>query len=226
MGYFLITDQQRGRCQVSWHLQNQVCANADQGFYKSATQFAVMRALASFADDDGGSCFPSHATLAKKSGCSRHTVIRMLEKFRTEKWIDVPGRRVHGRQNRYQILEHGCVNREEAAKAAKTAKETSPKKMSQTATSVVASCDNCCSKLEHNSYQVLSSSTKPPPKAPNGAGAPGVVVVFDFEEEEEVTEGKALKDARPIQSLIFGSRCRLRRRLPGFPRTSPITHRH
>jgi hypothetical protein len=71
---------------VSWHLQNQVDQNALEGFYKSIYETAVMRALVSFANDDGGSCFPALNTLAKQSQCSQSTVWRMLQQFKKRKW--------------------------------------------------------------------------------------------------------------------------------------------
>jgi hypothetical protein len=106
MGYFLITDLQRGRCPVSWYLQNQVDQNAGAGLYKSIYETAVMRALASFANDDGGSCFPSLATLAARSQCSQSTVRRVLQQFKKRKWIAI---KHTGRSNIYQISPHGCV---------------------------------------------------------------------------------------------------------------------
>jgi hypothetical protein len=105
MGYFIIT-MQRGRCPVSWHLQNQVDQNAQAGLYKSVYETAVMRALASFANDDGGSCFPSLVTLAARSQCSQSTVRRVLQQFKKRKWIAI---KHTGRSNIYQISPHGCV---------------------------------------------------------------------------------------------------------------------
>jgi predicted transcriptional regulator len=106
MGYFLIRNLQRGRCLVSWYLQNQVDQNAGAGLYKSIYETAVMRALASFANDDGGSCFPSLATLAARSQCSQSTVRRVLQQFKKRKWIAI---KHTGRSNIYQISPHGCV---------------------------------------------------------------------------------------------------------------------
>ena len=91
---------------MSWHLQNQVDKNAEAGHYKSIYETAVMRSLASFADDDGGSCFPSLATLATRSQCSQSTVQRVLQQFKKRKWIDM---KHTGRSNIYLILPHGCV---------------------------------------------------------------------------------------------------------------------
>src|SRR6516165_781874 len=105
MGYFLIQSQS-WRCQVSWYLQNQVDQNAHAGLYKSIYETAVMRALASFADDDGGNCFPALATLAARSQCSQSTVRRVLQQFKKRKWIAI---KHTGRSNIYQISPHGCV---------------------------------------------------------------------------------------------------------------------
>jgi hypothetical protein len=91
---------------VSWHLQNQVDQNALEGFYRSIYETAVMRTLASFADDDGSRCFPSLETLAKRSQCSQRTVKRVLKKFRERRWITV---KATGRWNHYRILPHGWV---------------------------------------------------------------------------------------------------------------------
>jgi hypothetical protein len=90
---------------VSWHLQNQVDQNALEGFYRSIYETAVMRALASFANDDGGSCFPSLATLVARTQCSQSTV-RVLQQFKKRKWIAI---KHTGRSNIYQISPHGCV---------------------------------------------------------------------------------------------------------------------
>jgi hypothetical protein len=91
---------------MSWHLQNQVDKNAEARLYKSIYETAVMRALASFANDDGGSCFPSLATLAARSQCSQSTVRRVLQQFKKRKWIAI---KHTGRSNIYQISPHGCV---------------------------------------------------------------------------------------------------------------------
>jgi hypothetical protein len=91
---------------VSWLLQNQVDQNALQGLYKSIYETAVMRTLASFANDDGGSCFPALNTLARRSQCSERTVKRVLKEFRERRWITV---KATGRSNDYRILPHGRV---------------------------------------------------------------------------------------------------------------------
>ena len=91
---------------MSWYLQNQVDQNAHAGLYKSIYETAVMRALASFGNDDGGSCFPSLATLAARSQCSQSTVRRVLQQFKKRKWIAI---KHTGRSNVYQISPHGCV---------------------------------------------------------------------------------------------------------------------
>jgi len=91
---------------VSWHLQNQVCENADAGFYKSDTEFAVIRALVSFADDDGQNCFPSFEKLLKRIRCKRATLCKVLKEFAKRGWIRVEHT---GRSNVYEILPHGCV---------------------------------------------------------------------------------------------------------------------
>jgi hypothetical protein len=91
---------------MSWYLQNQVRDNAKTALYKSIFETAVMRELASFADDDGGSCFPSLATLAEQSQCSQSTVRRVLQQFKKRKWITI---KHTGRSNHYRILPHGCV---------------------------------------------------------------------------------------------------------------------
>jgi hypothetical protein len=110
---------------MSWYLQNQVCDNADRGFYTN-TEFAVMRALASFADDDGGSCYPSllpkkndeqqvdineeqgtrKKSLVERSGLCGTTVKEILKTFQKRKWITI---KHTGRSNDYRILPHGCV---------------------------------------------------------------------------------------------------------------------
>ena len=94
---------------MSWNLQNQVDQNAQAGFYKSIYETAVMRALASFADDEGR-CFPSLVTLALRSQCNERTVQRVLKRFRQNNWITV---KRTGRSNQYRILEHGCVLKRE-----------------------------------------------------------------------------------------------------------------
>jgi helix-turn-helix protein len=120
MGYFLVRPQS-WRCPVSYHLQNMVDDNAagyqrskgekkpaQRGprWYRSVYELMIMRALASFADDDGGSCFPSVATLADECQCSERTVKRVLKKFRERRWITV---KATGRSNHYQIQPHGWV---------------------------------------------------------------------------------------------------------------------
>jgi len=168
---------------VSWHLQNQVCANADQGFYKSATQFAVMRALASFADNDGGRCFPSLAKLATRSQCSQPTVKRVLKRFRQNNWIAV---KRTGRSNQYQILKHGCVMPQgKEAIVTLQIDQTDPSDRSQRPIRKIT--------VTNDSYQAISSPTTHPP--PEG----GVVVDFDFE-EEEVTKEKTLRDAPALKA--------------------------
>jgi hypothetical protein len=111
---------------MSRYLQNQVCDNADAGFYASANEIAVMRALVSFADDDGGSCFPAllpkkrekeqghgneeqdgrKKSLVERSGLCRTTVKKVLRAFQERKWIKI---KRTGRSNHYQILPHGCL---------------------------------------------------------------------------------------------------------------------
>ena len=188
MGYFLITSQ-RGRCRVSWHLQNQVCANADQGFYEKRREILVMRALASFADDDGGNCWPSLEALAKRSGYKQATVCAVLRKFRESGWIRV---KHTGRVNSYQILPHGFVLKAEQQTPERTAKNRTLG--SKNCKADFQKSEGRVPKNEHDSYQGLSSTTQPPPKPPKG-----VVVVFDFE-EEEVTKEKTLKDAPPLRA--------------------------
>ena len=172
---------------MSWHLQNQVCANADQGVYKSATQFAVMRALASFADNDGERCFPSLAALATRSQCNERTVKRVLKKFRRNNWIAVTRT---GRSNQYRILEHRCVAPPEREVMVSY-------QIGQAVPSDGTQSPIRGDTESHYSYQGLSSETthqEPPPKPPKG-----VVVVFDFE-EEEATKEKTLKDAPPLRA--------------------------
>jgi hypothetical protein len=106
MGYFLTARSRQWGCAVSWRLQNQVCDNADKGLYESVYEIAVMRAMASYADDDGGSCFPSLEHLTLRSRCSRSTVQRVLKQFKVRKWINI---KATGRSNNYRILPHGCV---------------------------------------------------------------------------------------------------------------------
>jgi hypothetical protein len=91
---------------VSWHLQNQVDKNAEAGHYESIYETAVMRALASFANNDGGSCFPALNTLAQRSQCSERTVRRVLKEFKKRGWVRI---RYTGRSNQYQIALHGSV---------------------------------------------------------------------------------------------------------------------
>jgi hypothetical protein len=91
---------------VSFHLQNQVDQNAEAGIYKSIYETAVMRALASFANHDGGSCYPGLNTLAQRSQCSERTVRRVLKEFKNRRWVRI---RHTGRSNQYQIVAHGCV---------------------------------------------------------------------------------------------------------------------
>jgi hypothetical protein len=178
---------------VSWTLQNQVCANADQGLYKSASQFAVMRALASFADDDGERCFPSLATLAARSQCSKRTVTSVLKEFKERKWIAIT---YTGRSNRYRILEHGCVQNGQASMPSKPE-----------VTIATQSGNICHSQTQHslvrdatvatNSYQVTTSNNSDKNIELSRAHE-GVVVIF--EEEEEVTEGKVLENAPPLKA--------------------------
>jgi len=94
---------------MSYTLQNQVDQNAKEGcFYKSIYETVVMRALASHANDNGGSCYPCLETLAAQSQCSRRTLQRVLKQFKKRGWItiEVGGGRC---SNRYQILAHGWV---------------------------------------------------------------------------------------------------------------------
>ncbi len=91
---------------MSYHLQLQVCKNADTGFYKSDTEFALMRALVSFADNDGGSCFPSFPKLLERVRCKRTTLYKVLKEFAKRGWITIEHTRS---SNVYQILPHGCV---------------------------------------------------------------------------------------------------------------------
>jgi hypothetical protein len=138
MGYFLITGSQPWRRPVSWYLQNQVCENADAGFYKSDSEFAVMRALVSFADDDGRNCYPSFETLLKRIRCKRATLCKVLKEFAKRGWIRVEHT---GRSNDYEILPHGCVK---------------PQK-SDAQTSEVQTIDFRSPKSRHNSYHLLPS---------------------------------------------------------------------
>jgi helix-turn-helix protein len=138
MGYFLITKSQSWRCPVSWYLQNQVCENADTGFYRSDTEFAVMRALVSFANDDGRNCYPSFEKLLKRIRCKRATLCKVLKEFASRRWIRV---KHTGRSNVYEILPHGCVE---------------PQK-SNSQTSEIQNLDFRSPKFRHNSYQVLPS---------------------------------------------------------------------
>ncbi len=63
------------------------------------SELLLALALADFADDDGGSIFPSVATLAKKTRQSERTVQRQLSKFRRAGWLilEAPGRVRGGR---------------------------------------------------------------------------------------------------------------------------------
>ena len=169
---------------MSWHLQNQVCANADQGVYKSIYETAVMRALARFADDEGR-CFPSLVTLALRSQCNERTVQRVLKRFRQNNWITV---KRTGRSNQYRILEHGCVLKREV---------TETLQIGQAVVSERTQCRIRDDTVANESHQGTLSGNlikEPPPKPPEG-----VVVVFDFE-EEEVTKEKALEDAPPLKA--------------------------
>jgi len=116
MGYFLVRSQS-WRCPVSWYLQNQVDQNALEGFYRSIYETAVMRALASFANDDGDSCRPALNTLAQRSQCSERKVKRVLKVFRERRWITV---KATGRSNHYRILPHGFVVPTDASPCART----------------------------------------------------------------------------------------------------------
>jgi hypothetical protein len=106
---------------MSYYLQNMVDDNAlgyqrSKGekkpvqraprWYRSVYEVAIMRALAAFADDHGGSCFPSVATLADECQCSQRKVKSVLKEFRTRGLIRI---KHTGRSNRYQILPHGFV---------------------------------------------------------------------------------------------------------------------
>lgn len=62
---------------------------------------AVYLALASHADRQGGSCFPSHATLAVETGLSERTVKRCLDELRDAGAVEW---KRTGRSNRYRIL--------------------------------------------------------------------------------------------------------------------------
>jgi hypothetical protein len=76
--------------------------------YNSAIEIAVMRALASHAQDDGRSCFPSEATLADECGCSERTIRRVLKALADQKRRIIHIQRTGlGRPNRYTICAHG-----------------------------------------------------------------------------------------------------------------------
>lgn len=68
----------------------------------------VLRALAEHVDD-AGTCFPSHALLARKCRVTPRTVISSLAWLTEEGWISVergqgmPGRRKRGRTNLYHL---------------------------------------------------------------------------------------------------------------------------
>ena len=169
---------------MSWNLQNQVDQNAQAGFYKSIYETAVMRALASFADDEGR-CFPSLVTLALRSQCNERTVQRVLKRFRQNNWITV---KRTGRSNQYRILEHGCVLKREV---------TETLQIGQAVVSERTQCRIRDDTVANESHQGTLSGNlikEPPPKPPKG-----VVVVFDFE-EEEVTKEKTLKDSPPFEA--------------------------
>lgn len=53
----------------------------------SHRNYRVLDALLSFADDDGGSCFPSRKKLSDRSGCSLSGVDRALKELQDLGWI-------------------------------------------------------------------------------------------------------------------------------------------
>jgi len=59
--------------------------------------------LRSHADGNGGSCFPSHRTLADHAGCNIRTVRRALSKLRELGELDWHGGRSAGKSNRYRF---------------------------------------------------------------------------------------------------------------------------
>jgi hypothetical protein len=143
---------------VSWYLQNQVCENADAGIYKSDTEFAVMRALVSFADNDGQNCFPSFPKLLERVRCKRTTLYKVLKEFAKRGWITIEHTRS---SNVYQIFPHGCV-RPSSSKSEHLDLPGGSKSEHQgfkIRTQEVQNLNARGSNVEHNSSHILQSET-------------------------------------------------------------------
>jgi hypothetical protein len=203
MGYFIRSYPKR--CPMSWHLQNQVDQNALEGFYKSVYETAVMRALVSFANDEGESCFPALNTLAQRSQCSQRTVKRVLKKFRERRWITV---KATGRANHYRILPHGCVAPAAAPSHAHARARSAATEAYQKGQPVPSEGRQSPLRGDtetHDSYQELSLDTSHHLHlgerstdvllTPSPATVRTPLDDFVFEEEKEVTKGKGQRPA-------------------------------
>ena len=79
----------------------------------------VFMALADAADDDGGSCYPKVATLARKASISERQAQRNLKTLRSDDWCSVVGNERGGRHTcRYRINVYKLKKEAQAAKDA------------------------------------------------------------------------------------------------------------
>lgn len=68
-----------------------------------ATEAAVMLALANFAGDDGGNCFPSIELIAKMARYSTRTVIRAVAALEAAGWVKVERGSGRGLRSQYEL---------------------------------------------------------------------------------------------------------------------------
>jgi len=70
---------------------------------KSKSDKALLAQLATYADDDGGNCYPSLKTLAGESGVNIRNVRRGLRRLQDAEWIDRVGESERRKPNTYRI---------------------------------------------------------------------------------------------------------------------------
>lgn len=70
---------------------------------KSKSDKALLAQLATYADDDGGNCYPSLKRLAEESGLNSRNVRRGLRRLQDGKWIHRVGEWERRKPNTYRI---------------------------------------------------------------------------------------------------------------------------
>jgi hypothetical protein len=118
----------------------------------------VMRALVSFADNDGGSCFPSFPRLLERVRCKRTTLYKVLKEFAKRGWITIEHTQS---SNVYQILPNGCV-RPSSSKSERLDVPGGSKSERQgfkIRTPGVQMLNTMGPTVEHNSSHILQSDT-------------------------------------------------------------------